>query len=121
LIAEGAVELLVPGNLPVGCNAVYLTLFSSKNIQDYDENGCLKAFNGLANYHNMQLNIALQTLRKKNPHARIMYADYFGAAMRFFGSPRQYGKFISMALSNLMCINKRVLYYAQTYFTPFDY
>jgi len=101
LIAEGAVELLVPGNLPVGCNAVYLTLFSSKNIEDYDENGCLKAFNGLANYHNMQLNIALKTLRKKNPHARIMYADYFGAAMRFFRSPRQYGKFISMALSNV--------------------
>ncbi|RHN72058.1 putative sinapine esterase [Medicago truncatula] len=91
LIAEGAVELLVPGNLPVGCSVVYLTSFSSKNIKDYDENGCLKSFNDLAKNHNMQLNIALQTLRKKNPHARIMYADYFGAAKRFFHSPRHYG------------------------------
>ncbi len=91
MIAEGAVDLLVPGNLPVGCSAVYLTLFSSKNIKDYDENGCLKAFNDFAKYHNMQLNIALETLRKKHPHARIMYADYFGAAKRFFHAPRQYG------------------------------
>jgi len=81
----------VPGNLPVGCSAVYLTLLRSNNTEDYDENGCLKAFNGFAKYHNMQLNIALETLRKKNPHARIMYADYFGAAKRFFHAPRHYG------------------------------
>ncbi|XP_004485880.1 GDSL esterase/lipase At5g45910-like [Cicer arietinum] len=91
LIAEGAVELLVPGNLPIGCSAVYLTLFRSKNIEDYDKNGCLKAFNGFAKYHNKQLNLALETLRQKNPHARIIYANYFGAANRFFHAPRHYG------------------------------
>ncbi|RDX68415.1 GDSL esterase/lipase [Mucuna pruriens] len=97
LIAEGAVELLVPGNLPIGCSALYLTLYRSGNKEDYDENGCLKAFNGFAEYHNKELNHALETLRQKNPHARILYADYYGAAKRFFHAPGHYG-FTSGAL-----------------------
>ncbi|KAK7306565.1 hypothetical protein VNO77_44514 [Canavalia gladiata] len=97
LIAEGAGELLVPGNLPVGCSALYLTLFRSKNKEDYDQNGCLKVFNGFAEYHNKELNLALETLRQKNPHVRIMYADYYGAAKLFFHSPRHHG--FTMALS----------------------
>ncbi|QHO57908.1 hypothetical protein HN51_012426 [Arachis hypogaea] len=73
LIEEGAVELVVPGNLPVGCSAVYLTLFRSPNKGDYDENGCLNAFNGFAVYHNEQLQLALRNLRHKYPQARIIY------------------------------------------------
>ncbi|KAJ1402139.1 SGNH hydrolase superfamily [Sesbania bispinosa] len=97
LIAEGAVELLVPGNLPIGCSALYLTLFRSRNVEDYDKNGCLKGFNGFAEYHNKQLNLALETLRQKNPHARIMYGDYYHAAKRFFHAPGHHG-FTSGAL-----------------------
>lgn len=82
---------MVPGNLPIGCSAVYLTLFRSQNIEDYDNNGCLKALNGFAKYHNKQLNLALETIRHKNPHARIIYADYYGAAQRFFHAPGHYG------------------------------
>ncbi|KAK7246383.1 hypothetical protein RIF29_41251 [Crotalaria pallida] len=91
LIDEGAVELLVPGNLPIGCSAVYLTIFRSQNKEDYDNNGCLKAFNGFAQYHNKQLNLALETLRHKYPHARITYGDYYGAAMQFFHAPGHHG------------------------------
>ncbi|XP_027338703.1 GDSL esterase/lipase At5g45910-like [Abrus precatorius] len=91
LIAEGAVELLVPGNLPIGCSALYLTLFRSMNKEDYDQSGCLKAFNAFAEYHNKQLNLALETLRQKNPHSRIMYADYYGAAKRFYHAPGHHG------------------------------
>ncbi|XP_062162707.1 GDSL esterase/lipase At5g45910-like [Alnus glutinosa] len=94
LIEEGAVELLVPGNLPIGCSAVYMTLFGSPNKADYDPtNGCLKAFNGFSKYHNNQLKLGLQALREKYPHARIIYADYYGAAKRFFHAPRHYGFF----------------------------
>ncbi|KAG4971403.1 hypothetical protein JHK85_037824 [Glycine max] len=91
LIAEGARELLVPGNFPIGCSALYLTLFRSENKEDYDESGCLKTFNGFAEYHNRELKLALETLRKKNPHARILYADYYGAAKRFFHAPGHHG------------------------------
>ncbi|XP_020238689.1 GDSL esterase/lipase At5g45910 isoform X3 [Cajanus cajan] len=91
LIAEGARELLVPGNFPIGCSTFFLTSYKSGNKEDYDESGCLKAFNGFAANYNKQLNQALETLRQKNPQARIMYADYYGAASRFFHAPALYG------------------------------
>ncbi|KAJ6766976.1 ZINC FINGER FYVE DOMAIN CONTAINING PROTEIN [Salix purpurea] len=91
LIEEGAVELLVPGNFPIGCSAVYLTLFGSPNKTEYDRNGCLKAYNAFSKNHNYQLKRALDMLRQKYPHARIIYADYYGAAMRFIHAPRHHG------------------------------
>lgn len=91
MIAEGAMELLVPGNLPIGCSALYLTLFRSRNMEDFDKHGCLKVFNGFSEYHNKQLNLALETLRHKYPHVRIMYADYYGAAKRFYNAPGHHG------------------------------
>ncbi|XP_039070461.1 GDSL esterase/lipase At5g45910-like [Hibiscus syriacus] len=91
LIEEGAAELMVPGNFPIGCSAVYLTLFESPNKEDYDRHGCLKAFNAFAKYHNSQIKKALDMLRQKYPHVRIMYADYYGAAMRFVHTPLHHG------------------------------
>ncbi|KAH9797276.1 Lipase GDSL domain-containing protein [Citrus sinensis] len=91
LIEEGAVELVVPGNFPIGCSAVYLTLFQSLNEMDYDRNGCLKAPNAFARYHNTMLKAELHKLRQKYPHANIIYADYYGAAMRFYHAPGHYG------------------------------
>lgn len=88
---------MVPGNLPVGCSAVYLTLFRSENKEDYEKNGCLKSYNAFAHYHNQHLNLALETLRQKNPHVRIIYADYYAAAKRFFHAPRHYGNI------NILC------------------
>ncbi|XP_019162133.1 PREDICTED: GDSL esterase/lipase At5g45910-like [Ipomoea nil] len=91
LIKEGAVELVVPGNLPIGCSAVYLTLFGTPNKSAYDQNGCLKVYNDFSKYHNSQLRFALGKLRKEYPHAKIIYADYYAAAKRFFHSPKHYG------------------------------
>ncbi|KAG8385463.1 hypothetical protein BUALT_Bualt03G0047900 [Buddleja alternifolia] len=91
LIEEGAVELIVAGNLPIGCNSFYLTLFRTPNKAAYDQNGCLKAFNAFSKYHNSQLKIALEKLRQKYTHTRISYADYYGAAKKFFHAPQHYG------------------------------
>ncbi|XAR59232.1 Sinapine esterase [Bertholletia excelsa] len=91
LIEQGAAELLVPGNLPIGCSAVYLTLFQSSNKADYDENGCWKIYNAFSKYHNAQLKHALQELRKKYPHANIIYADYYGAAKPLVHAPMHHG------------------------------
>ncbi|KAH6773630.1 GDSL-like Lipase/Acylhydrolase superfamily protein [Perilla frutescens var. frutescens] len=91
LIEEGAVEVIVPGNLPIGCNSVYLTLFKTTDEAAYDQNGCLKQYNAFSKYHNSQLKIALENLRHKYPHAKISYADYYGAAKRFFHAPKHYG------------------------------
>ncbi|KAL6992417.1 acetylajmaline esterase [Sarracenia purpurea var. burkii] len=87
LIEEGASALVVPGNLPIGCSTVYLTLFRSANKSDYDQDGCLKAYNAFAKYHNAQLKLALDKLKPKYPHATIIYADYYGAAKGLFDAP----------------------------------
>lgn len=101
LIKEGAMELVVPGNLPIGCSAVYLTLFGTPNKTAYDQNGCLKVYNGFSKYHNSQLQIALEKLRKEYPHAKIIYADYYGAAKRFFHSPKHYGNSLFIVLHEI--------------------
>lgn len=88
-------ELVVPGNFPIGCSAVYLTLFQSLNEMDYDQNGCLKAPNAFARYHNTMLKAELHKLRQIYPHANIIYADYYGAAMRFYHAPGHYGQLIA--------------------------
>ncbi|XP_024011121.1 GDSL esterase/lipase At5g45910 [Eutrema salsugineum] len=92
LIEEGAVTLVVPGNLPIGCSAILLERFSDDNRWLYDStNQCFKPLNYIAKLHNDKLKKGLETLRQKYPHAKIIYADYYGSAMQFFNSPVKYG------------------------------
>ncbi|KAI4296887.1 hypothetical protein L6164_036806 [Bauhinia variegata] len=91
LIDLGAQTVLVPGNLPLGCNAIFLTLYESKNIEDYDAYGCLKWLNKFAEYHNEKLYSELVRLQELNPSVNIIYADYYNAALSLYHSPQQYG------------------------------
>ncbi|GAB4831384.1 hypothetical protein Ancab_005395 [Ancistrocladus abbreviatus] len=91
LIEEGATTLLVPGDPPVGCIAIYLTLFQSPNQAEYDKHGCLKAYNAFSRYHNSQLKLALEKLRSKYPQAKILYADFYGAAIQLYHTPGHHG------------------------------
>ncbi|KAK1370716.1 acetylajmalan esterase-like [Heracleum sosnowskyi] len=78
LINRGARKLMVPGNFPVGCLPIYLTLFQTKN-STFDENGCLKEYNELSMYHNMKLKEALDILQDEAPYTTIIYGDYYNA------------------------------------------
>ncbi|ONK81113.1 uncharacterized protein A4U43_C01F25450 [Asparagus officinalis] len=92
LIEHGAVNLVVPGNLPIGCNPLYLTVLRSPNPADYDAiTGCLKPLNQFSMYHNALLITALEKLRLKNPHANIVYADYYNAALQLDLFPFKFG------------------------------
>ncbi|KAI4371023.1 hypothetical protein MLD38_019301 [Melastoma candidum] len=92
LINMGAVTILVPGNLPIGCLPVYLTSFETSDQSQYDSHtGCLKWLNEFAEYHNVRLQTKLDEIRKLWPNVRIVYADYYHAALRFFHSPTQFG------------------------------
>lgn len=93
VIEEGAKDVVVPGNFPIGCWAAYLTRFGTQNKSAYDGDGCLKAHNAFSKYHNAQLNLGLEQLRQKYPQARIMYADYYGAAKALFHTPGHLGMF----------------------------
>ncbi|CAJ1975194.1 unnamed protein product [Sphenostylis stenocarpa] len=91
LIKEGAIHLAVPGNFPIGCNSYVLKTVKSDKKEDYDQFGCLRSYNAAIRYYNDQLKKALETLRQKYPHVKITYFDYYGAALRLFHAPQQYG------------------------------
>ncbi|KAJ7968680.1 GDSL esterase/lipase [Quillaja saponaria] len=91
LIALGAVTLVVPGNLPIGCSSIYLTFYKSTDEKEYDQADCLKWLNKFSEYHNEQLQTALHQLRELHPHTNIIYADYYNLALRFYRAPDQFG------------------------------
>lgn len=91
LIDLGAVTIMVPGSLPLGCNPAYLTRFATTDEEEYDQAGCLKWLNMFYEYHNELLQIELNRLRVLYPLTNIIYADYFNAAMQFYNSPQQFG------------------------------
>lgn len=93
MIALGAVDIVVPGVLPIGCFPLYLTLFQSSNTGNYDQNGCLKNFNSLSAYHNSLLTQKISELRTKYPGARIMYADFYNQVLQMVQSPQSFGQF----------------------------
>lgn len=78
LIGLGAVDVVVPGVLPIGCFPLYLTLYpGSSKDGDYDEAGCLRSYNNLSSYHNELLRQAVSGLQSKHGGGvRLMYADF---------------------------------------------
>jgi hypothetical protein len=104
LIELGATDLLVPGVLPIGCFPVYLTLYNTSNKADYNaRTGCLRRYNRLAFHHNRELKQQLDELQKKYPKTKIIYGDYFKAAMQFIVYPGKFGEF-SLSLSPVMLL-----------------
>ncbi|XP_008812183.1 GDSL esterase/lipase At1g31550-like [Phoenix dactylifera] len=95
LIELGARTLVVPGNFPIGCNSAYLTVFRSNRSEDYDAIGCIKWLNKFSRFHNNRLRVVLNRVRLRNPHATVIYADYYSAAMSLFSSPEPSGFRIS--------------------------
>ncbi|WJX74477.1 acetylajmaline esterase [Trifolium repens] len=91
LIEEGAVELVVPGNFPLGCNAAVLGIVNSKKKEDYDESGCLIAYNTFTEYFIEQLKNSIETLKQKHPQAKIIYFDYYTNVKRLYQEPQKYG------------------------------
>ncbi|KAK1424791.1 hypothetical protein QVD17_20129 [Tagetes erecta] len=92
LIELGAETLVIPGNLPIGCSAIYLTLFYGSNKVQYDPlTGCIIQLNKFAEYHNQFLKKELNKIREVHPEVNIIYGDYYNAAMQIFLSPNIYG------------------------------
>ncbi|XP_075518272.1 LOW QUALITY PROTEIN: acetylajmalan esterase-like [Primulina tabacum] len=73
VIEFGAVRIVVPGVLPMGCGTIFLTKFTGP----YDEYHCLKEFNDLAKYHNQILQVAIEEVKKEHPNVIIVYGDYY--------------------------------------------
>ncbi|KAK8691194.1 hypothetical protein V6N13_074712 [Hibiscus sabdariffa] len=92
LIEFGAVTILVPGNLPIGCSPAYLTRFQGSDTADYDpQTGCLTWLNRFSEFHNELLQKELDQIRELHQHVNIVYADYYNVAMSFYRSQNQFG------------------------------
>ncbi|KAL0700134.1 hypothetical protein Bca4012_056256 [Brassica carinata] len=91
LIGMGGRTFLVPGEFPLGCSVIYLTLYKTSNKEAYDSSGCLKWLNEFGVYHDDQLQAELNKLRKLYPHVNIIYADYFNALLRLSQEPTKFG------------------------------
>ena len=92
IIRAGAVDVVVPGVLPIGCFPIYLTLYGTSNGADYDGDGCLKSYNGLSYYHNALLKRSLASLQRTYPRARIMYADFYSQVTHMIRAPQNFGE-----------------------------
>ncbi|XP_038881048.1 GDSL esterase/lipase At1g28570-like [Benincasa hispida] len=88
LIKLGAKTLIVPGDIPIGCNPLYLKIY--ENSVRNSENGCLDWLNQFSEYHNKQLQEELERIRARHPYVRIMYADYYNSAMHFFSNASEH-------------------------------
>ncbi|KAG8045689.1 hypothetical protein GUJ93_ZPchr0008g12930 [Zizania palustris] len=92
VIQEGARYVVVPGQVPMGCTPIILTLYASPNEADYDAGtGCLKRFNDLVRRHNSALFAAVSLLRGKYPAATIVFADYYRPVIKFLQKPEKFG------------------------------
>lgn len=92
LIELGAITLVVPGDLPIGCSTAYLTKFMNSDKELYDsKTGCINWLNQFSQQYNELLQKELHLLRELYPSATIIYADYYNAAMQFYASPKSYG------------------------------
>ncbi|KAJ3692164.1 hypothetical protein LUZ60_012514 [Juncus effusus] len=92
LIRLGAMDIVVPGVLPIGCFPLYLTLYNSSSKSDYNSRtGCLRKFNTLAFDHNMLLKRHLVKIQEKHPKTRIMYGDFYTPVMDFVIQPTKFG------------------------------
>jgi phospholipase/lecithinase/hemolysin len=101
VINLGAKTVLVPGNFPFGCAPEYLQGFQSSNTSDYDATGCIAWFNDFSRQHNQALVQEVARLRSQNPGVRLIYADYYGAALEFFKNPKNYGEH---AINPIYCV-----------------
>ena len=70
---------VVPGNFPIGCLPISLTLFETNNSAACVEFHCLKGMNNFSISHNDQLRRALEDLRKELLNVVIVYGDYYNA------------------------------------------
>jgi phospholipase/lecithinase/hemolysin len=103
LIDLGARTLMVPGNFPLGCNAIYLTKYETTDKNQYDSAGCLKWLNEFAEFYNQELQYELHRLRRIHPHATIIYADYYNALLPLYHNPTKFGNFtLSTATVNYL-------------------
>ncbi|KAG8371467.1 hypothetical protein BUALT_Bualt13G0090600 [Buddleja alternifolia] len=79
IIQAGALQIVVPGNFPIGCFPFGLSALASNDSTSYDEFGCIRSLNNLVLNQNNNLKLAISSLRREFPDVVIIYSDYYNA------------------------------------------
>ncbi|KAL8130240.1 hypothetical protein V2J09_019395 [Rumex salicifolius] len=79
VIDHGAVHVIVPGYVRMGCLSFYLVAFASNDASMYDKFKCIKAVNELNEYHNHMLEDAIKELQRQYPSVYVTYGDTYSA------------------------------------------
>ncbi|KAK9705498.1 hypothetical protein RND81_07G061500 [Saponaria officinalis] len=91
IIDLGATQITIPGNFPIGCVPIYLSLFKTNDSHMYDELKCLKEYNKLVQFHNDQIQKTILSLKKSYPNVSIIYMDYYGTFRQILGHATLFG------------------------------
>ncbi|XP_051148154.1 GDSL esterase/lipase At3g48460 [Andrographis paniculata] len=88
IVDKGAKYIVVQGLPPTGCSPYSFSLAAP---EDRDAAGCVASMNYQTYRHNAALQASLEALRRKNPAAMIVYADYYNAHLTVLKNAGRYG------------------------------
>jgi hypothetical protein len=88
----GASKILVQNNLPIGCSVAYLTQYATGLGEPLDKMGCMPRFNTFAQKGNDLLRTRVAELQAQHPDVKVVFADYYNAALRILQSPQSFGR-----------------------------
>lgn len=92
VIKHGALHVVVPGLIPIGCVPVYLDAYKTKEITTYDSDGCVRQLNLLAEWHNENIQKSIKELQIQHPDVAIYYGDYFSSFLWVLRNAASIGK-----------------------------
>lgn len=79
-------------NVPaIGCTPALLTLASEGAFNSTDGLGCLKEYNGVVEFANLELEKALDALRQQLEDTTVMVADLYAFMLQAIANPTHYG------------------------------
>ncbi|XP_074280779.1 GDSL esterase/lipase At1g28600-like isoform X3 [Silene latifolia] len=91
LIGLGATQVVLPGNILMGCMPVYLAGSIPNDSIFYDETKCIKILNDFAKFHNDQLHQAIRQLQLNHPDIAIVYMDLAKGMKKILHHPTSFG------------------------------
>ncbi|XP_037431078.1 GDSL esterase/lipase At5g45910-like [Triticum dicoccoides] len=92
LIKGGATYVVLPGIPPIGCSPSLLaTRVKLNKAKEFDQLGCLSDVDRVTKYHNTQLRDAIDGLRRKYTHAKVIKADFYNPIIDILRNPGRFG------------------------------
>ncbi|KAH7292882.1 hypothetical protein KP509_28G002400 [Ceratopteris richardii] len=81
-------KVVVQGQFPMGCIAIYLNLLN--NTQPADSNGCISSVMAISNQQNLMLRDVTDSVQRMHPDANIVFFDTTKAYLHILQDPSAY-------------------------------